>query len=411
MATPSDRFEVAPETASSNNSSDSGMARDFTVASVFKQLPRTPLVPEAVLKRHGAYCALDSRFRAAARLKQALWLKAQGIPTAADDRCTTDTRSFLGSILSAEAARAGKNFLSADIHRLALHEYLMCEEDALIAPDRLFGHALSSAPLVFNLFGLLALDLKLATAVFRSLLPGIVHKVERIMFEHSPGRRSHLPGRDIWLSDRTAADLAVQITTLDGQPATIFIEVKLSESMGPAARMRDRYSEVSRQVLLYRDADSAVLRSDAIEQLWRLHLLSQLAVDNGNTPRAVFLAVAPQLNTQVWGAFRVYQGELIEPNQQGADRVPFVPLTLETVIEAIAAAGALDFAQSLWRRYCDFERVYQLCLQELIADDPIASTAQSRRGRSASQSNATPTSSETSLCPPTSRKRGQKAGS
>jgi hypothetical protein len=271
-------------------------------------------------------------------------------------------------MLSADAARAGKNFLSADIHRLALEECLMCEEDALMAPDRLFGHALSSGPLAFNLFGPLALDLKLATSVFRSLLPGFVHDVQRIIFEHSPGRRSDLPGRDIWLSDRTAADVAVQITALDGEPATIFIEVKLSESMGPAARMRDRYSEVSRQALLYRDPDSAVLRSDAVEQLWRLHLLSQLAVDNGVTSRAVFLAVAPQLNTRVWGAFRVYQGELIEADQRGADRVPFVPMTLEYIIQTIAAAGDSDLAQALWNRYCDFTEVYRLSMEELAGD-------------------------------------------
>lgn len=162
---------------------------------------------------------------------------------------------------------------------------------------------------------------------------------------------------------------------MDGEPVTIFIEVKLSESMGPAARMRERYSEVSRQVLLYRDPNSSVLRSDAVEQLWRLHLLSQLAVDNGVTPRAVFLAVAPQLNTQVWGAFRVYQDELIEPEERGTDRVPFVPLTLETVIDTIAAVGASDLAQALWNRYCDFTEVYRLSMEELAGDKIDAQSA------------------------------------
>lgn len=357
-------------------------ADDYSSSSAptFQQLSRAPLVPEAVLKRHHAYCALDPRYRAAQRLKQALWLKCQGIPTAADDRCATDARSFLGSMLSADAARAGKNFLSADLHRLALETCLMCEEDALLAPERLFGHALSSGPLTFNLFGPLAVDLGLARKVFRVLLAGIIDDVRGVIFEHSPGRRSNLsnlPGRDIWLSDRTAADVAVQATSLNGEPVTIFIEVKLSESMGPAARMRERYNEVSRQVLLYRDPNSAVLRSDAVEQLWRLHLLSQLAVDNGVTPRAVFLAVAPQLNTQVWGAFRIYQDELIEPDQRGPDRVPFVPLTLESVIETIGAVGACDLAQALWNRYCDFTEVYRLSMEELAGGKTVAQTTDS----------------------------------
>lgn len=233
-----------------------------------KQLARTPLVPEAVLKRHGAYCAIDTRFRAAARLQQALWLKNQNIPTLADDRAKS--HSFLGTILSPEAARAGKNFLSPEIHRLALQEWLLCEDDAAIDPERLFGNALSSMPLVFNLFGSLALDLNLATTVFRILLPDFVHSVQRIIFEHSPGRRN----KNL-LADRSAWDLAAHCMATNGEPATVFIEVKFSESMeGPAARMRDRYNEASSQVRLYRDPDSAILRSLAIEQLWREHMLA-----------------------------------------------------------------------------------------------------------------------------------------
>ena len=108
-----------------------------SAAPSFSSVSRTPLVPESVLKRHGAYCAIDTRFRAAARLKSALWLKSQGIPSAADNRCRTDPRSFLGSMLNADAARAGKNLLSADVHRLALEQCIMCEDDALLAPARL----------------------------------------------------------------------------------------------------------------------------------------------------------------------------------------------------------------------------------------------------------------------------------
>jgi hypothetical protein len=102
----------------------------------FTQLTRAPLVPEAVLKRHHAYCAIDTRFRAAARLQQVLWLKSRNIATAADAH--PDKDGFLGSILSADAARAGQNFLSADIHQLAVREWLFCEPDAAIDPVRLF---------------------------------------------------------------------------------------------------------------------------------------------------------------------------------------------------------------------------------------------------------------------------------
>ena len=331
--------------------------------SYFVQLARTPLVPESVLKSHGAFCVIDTRFRAAARLLQCLWLRDHDIPTASSGAIDTlDGPSAFGNILSPEAAYAGRNFLTPAIHRLALQEWLMCEEDAAIDDERLFGNALSSMPLVFNMFG--ALDRELATAVFRELLPGFVRSVERIQFEHSPGRRE-----DRFLADRTAFDLAVHIATPGGEPGTIFIEVKFSEGMeGPAARMRDRYNEASKQVRLYDNPDSLILRSTPIEQIWREHMLSQLAVDNGITPRAIFLAIGPKLNRRVQGVFRVYQGELIDADRQDADRVPFIPLTLETVIEAMAAAGATDHAQVLWDRYCDFDRVYCLSLQQLTGD-------------------------------------------
>lgn len=330
----------------------------------FIQIARTPLVPEKILRDHGAFCVIDTRFRAAGRTLQCLWLRDHDIPTASSDAGgAIDGVSAFGNILSPEAAYAGRNFLTPAIHRLALQEWLMCEEDAAIDDERLFGNALSSMPLAFNMFGPMALDRKLATSVFRELLPGFVRSVERIQFEHSPGRRD-----ERFLADRTAFDLAVHVTTPAGEPGTIFIEVKFSESMeGPAARMRDRYSEASHEVRLYDNPDSLILRSTPIEQIWREHMLSQLAVDNGIAPRAIFLAIGPKLNRRVQGVFRVYQGELIDADRQDTSRVPFIPLTLETVIEAIAAAGATDHAQVLWDRYCDFSRVYRLSLQQLSA--------------------------------------------
>lgn len=398
---------VPPATKDPANQASIPKADRFAPATVqtaeFPSLTRTPLVPETVLKRHGAYCAIDTRFRAAARLQQALWLKNQNIPTLADGRAKS--HSFLGTILTPDAARAGKIFLSNEVYRLALQEWLLCEEDAAIDPERLFGNALSSMPLVFNLFGPLALNTKLATAVFRILLPDFVHSVQRILFEHSIGRR-----KENLLADRTAWDLAIQVTTTDGEPATIFIEVKFSESMeGPAARMRDRYNEASSQVHLYRDPDSAILRSVAIEQLWREHMLAQLAVDQSITSRAIFMAIGPRLNRRVQAAFRVYEAELLDADQREPDRVAFAPLTLETVIEAIAAAGASDLAQALWGRYCDLDQVYRLSMQEFAGDtveppSPLSANNSSagtpalprtrRRMSSSRRSNSTPTADD-----------------
>jgi hypothetical protein len=97
------------------------------------------------------------RLRASARLLQCLWLRDHDIPTAAstapvstssDTVNGTDRNSYtpatsFGSILSAEAANAGRNFLSPAVHRLALQEWLLCEDGACIDEERLFGKRLA----------------------------------------------------------------------------------------------------------------------------------------------------------------------------------------------------------------------------------------------------------------------------
>jgi hypothetical protein len=109
-----------------------------------------------------------------------------------------------------------------------------------------------------------------------------------------------------------------------------------------------------------------MLRSLALEQLWREHMLAQLAVDQGLTPRAMFIAIGPRLNRRVMAAFRVYESELVEADDQDANRVPFQAFTLETFIDALAEAGAEGVARDLWGRYADFERVYHLSLGEYL---------------------------------------------
>jgi hypothetical protein len=331
-------------------------------------LPRIPLVPQSLLKAHGVDCIIDTRFRAAARLLQSLWLKDNNIATGVHIRATEDGDVItpLGSLLSREAANAGRNFLSPAIHTFVRHELILREEGAYWDEERLFGNALSSGPLAISMFGPLAMDLELASAVFRRLLPDFAHRVINIRFETSPGRNEAR-----FLSDGTATDAAVEVITPDGEQATIFIEVKYSESMlGPAARHRDRYDEASRQVGLFIDPDAATLRSLALEQLWREHMLAQLAVNEGVTSRAMFVAIGPRLNRRVQAAFRCYANELIPDDDLADDRVRFQAITIETVVDAIHQAGAVDLAKKLWARYCDFERVFYLAMAEYMQPDP-----------------------------------------
>jgi hypothetical protein len=317
-------------------------------------LVRTPFVSDAIAKRYDAYCSIDSRFRRAARLLQTIWMREQNIPNAVADKQS----SHLGSYLHSDAAEAGRNFLSPSIHLLALREMLLREENAAIDEDRLITNTLSSMPLVFNVFGPLAIDTKTATAVFRQLLPDFVQSVERIVFEHSPGRRE-----ERFLADRSAFDVAVHVTTPEGDGGIVYVEVKYSEDMaGPAARWRERYDEALQEVHLYRDPSSPTLRTPPIEQLMREHMLAQLSVDQGITPRALFIAIGPRLNRRVNAAFRVYANELLTISADDRTRVAFRHFALEAVIGAIDVAGDRETADQLWRRYCDFQRVYDAVL-------------------------------------------------
>ncbi|MEH2539172.1 PGN_0703 family putative restriction endonuclease [Bradyrhizobium sp. AZCC 1699] len=338
----------------------------------FKQLSRTPFVSDAVAKHFDSHCLIDSRFRRAARLLQILWMRDQGIPSAAVE----ERGAHLGSYLRADAAESGRNFISPQVHLLALRELLLREEDAAIDEDRLVTNTLSSMPLVFNVFGPLALDTDLATAVFRQMLPDFVHSVERIAFEHSPGRRD---GR--YLADRSAFDIAVHIVTPEGEAGIVYAEVKYSEDMtGPVAKWRERYSQALKEVRLYKNPDSAILRSPPIEQLMREHMLAQLSVDHGITPRAVFIGIAPRLNRRADAAFRVYANELLPVASDDPTRVRFQHFTLETLIDAIDVAGDRETADQLWKRYCDFQRVYDAALaviapKALCSEPPISATA------------------------------------
>lgn len=321
----------------------------------YNQLSRTPFISDAVAKYYDSHCILDGRFRRAARLLQILWMRDNNIPSAAAD----ERGAHLGSYLRADAAEAGRNFISSQVHLLALQEFLLLrEEDAAVDEDRLLANSLTSMAVCANTLGPLALNTALASRVFQQFLPNFVFSVERIAFEHSPGRRD-----PAFLADRTAWDAAIHVRTPEGLPGIVYLEIKYSEDCnGPSARWRDRYDQALREVRLYKNPDSAILRSAPLEQLMREHMLAQLSVDNGVTPRAMFIGIAPRLNRRAIAAFRVYANELLPAPEDDPTRVRFQHFTLETLIEAIDVAGDQATADQLWRRYCDFQRVYDAAL-------------------------------------------------
>lgn len=328
--------------------------------------PCVPLIPPALLARHACLIPGDTRWRAAQRLQQSLWRQAQGLPAGlhrpGGDRTATPVP--LGSLLAPADAARGRNFVSPAVHSLVRRSLVFREEGACVQVERLFRNALSSEPLVWNAFGPLALDLDLATRVWQALLPSFVHRVTGLRAETAPSRDRRDPR---FLMDGTAFDCALSVITPDGESANLFVEVKLSESGGPASAYRPRYDGASRELALHRDPDARVLRSVACEQLFRLHMLGQLCVRHGLTPRAHLVVLSPSGNSSIALATQRYAAELLDPAGANPGTVGFTPITLEQFVAALASAGATAQAAYLTHRYLDLTPVLDLVLADLGA--------------------------------------------
>lgn len=338
---------------------------------ISRPLSQAPLVGIDVLKRHHAHVPSDHRFAAAARLLQCLWREEAGLPigTHSNPRAPKGKRHIkLGSRLAPEAARTGMNFISPEIFALVRRELVLREVGAAYDVGRLLGNALSSVPLMYNLIGGLALDpAGLGTSVFRQLFPDFVEKVHSIAFETSPGR-----GDPKFLNDYTAFDTAVRVTTVSGTAALLFLEIKNAEGFcGPVALWRPRYDEVSQSCGLFIEHAAPDLRRASQEQFWRQAMLAQQILDRGGgAVQGKLVVIHPRLNYLADEAAARFCSHLVDPtgtspHADGSQRLGFEAITVESVIVAIALAGAAGMARQLYRRYANFELVAEVALRSL----------------------------------------------
>lgn len=313
---------------------------------------RLPLVPEALLKAHKVHLPADSRFRACARLLQALHRQAAGW-TLGTYTTASGRKRRMGHLVGSYDGAAGANFLSRDIHRLAHRELAYREPGAMFEEKRLYENLLSSTPLALNLLGSLKLDREIAEAFVREIAPDLAGRVCSVVFEHSPGR-----GDPTFTDDGTAFDGFIALRQDDGRKTFIAIEFKYSESCGePEPRMRPRYDDLSNASDLFIDPEDPDLRRNPIQQFWRLHMLGQSMIDCGLYDAGRVFVIAPRLNDQVQRSVGRYQRHLAPAGSDGAS---FSNLPLEDAIAALALAGAPDMASALTTRYVDMRPVHAL---------------------------------------------------
>lgn len=327
-------------------------------------LPFVPLLPEELLRKHHIFEPLDHRFRSAARLLQSMWRQDRELPIG--HYRTGGRRKKLGSRISNTAARAGANFMAPAITALVRRELAYREPAAMIDEARLYANLLSSMPLAFNLFGLLKLDLALASRVLGELFPDLAGaQVRAVLFEHSPGR-----GNPVLTGDHSAFDVLLRYEKPNGTRGFVAIEVKYSEScQEPAPAIRPRYDDLAEVSGLFVEPRKSALKDNPYQQLYREHLLAQAMLMRGDYDEGRFVVIAPQLNTLVASAVAGYQAEL---KPAGDDQVGFAGITLEDTIVALAMAGEEQYATRLYRRYCDFQLVDGELTLFWAGDGPIA---------------------------------------
>ncbi|MFG1301986.1 hypothetical protein V5F49_19550 [Xanthobacter sp. V3C-3] len=311
-----------------------------------------PVVPRDILRRFHVDEPGDTRFACCARLLQSTWREMRGMKPGLH-RSRSGSQRVLGSRLSEVDAKQGRNFLTPDIARLARRAVAYREYGALIDEPRLWENLLSSQPLTFNLFALCLVDEERRHRLFERLFPGFFAKVEKLAFEHSPGR-----GDPRYLGDYTAFDLFVSGTGPDGRPAFIAIEVKYSEDMRQPGRSGSaRYRELTRACALHLDPEAPSLFTGHLAQLTAEHLLAALIREQwGQGAHGLFVTIAPAANREAWYAVELYRSML----DRRPDGVSFMAIALEDVIAAVSEAGDPDLSARLHARYTDFSPVHRL---------------------------------------------------
>jgi hypothetical protein len=220
-----------------------------------------PISPDSL----GPQFALDPPFRARMRLHQSWW-RVHHLQAPCGSGPGPGSLTRYGNMLLAPQGASGKNFLTPAIYAVARAR--VAERHGAVAPFRLLHNMLSSQPMCFNLFGMAAANLDLATRLFGALLPGEVAEVTDVRLEYAP-RPAHQ-----YLGDQTAFDAFVAYRRPDGSMAFLGIETKLTEPFSPRVYDRPSYRALTERAdSIWRAEAWPQLADIRWNQLWRDHML------------------------------------------------------------------------------------------------------------------------------------------
>jgi hypothetical protein len=283
-------------------------------------------------------------FKRRARLHQAQWRKAEGLPMGGHLQ-RDGTRTPVGSRLDLATAKASMaNFLSPRIADAVMHRLAHPEPRQMIQQERLWSDLLSSMPMCFNLFGELWDEPEQAAAALRSWFPDTPGAVQELRFEWSPGRLD-----PEYLGNRSAFDAVFLLEIAGGGRGVLGVECKYHEhakaEKRPSGDRMKRYLEVTERSGIFGAGWEQVVVGTDLQQLWVDHLL---VLSMAQHPRerwswVKFVVIHPEGNTSFGKAVRRYRDVL-------TDHATFEVRSLEQIL-SVPSALPSSLVTTFRRRY------------------------------------------------------------
>lgn len=271
-------------------------------------------------------------FKRRARLQQARWRNDKCLPCGSQPMNPKpgDKPRPLGSRIEINHARnTSANFLTPAIRQAVCERLAHPQEHQMLNADRLYCDLLSSMPMCFNLFGELWADLKLADQAVHAWWPDTPGQVSAVRFEWSPGRCIH--GQ--FLENRTAFDVAFELTLPGNQKGVIGVETKYHEHCRPEEYPKpdrcQRYEDVvTRSQLMPLDTLRNAVFGKDLQQICLDHLLAvSMKQPTDQWAFARFVLVHPKENPSFPNAANRYRDLLTDPSS-------FEVRTIESFLDA-----------------------------------------------------------------------------
>jgi hypothetical protein len=310
--------------------------------------PAAEAMPDPAPSDVGPQYAGDAAFTARMRFHQSWW-RATVLNVPCGHGPTSSSTSRYGSMLDADSAAAGQNFLTAEI--FAVVQRRLAEGGGAMDSFRLLQNLLSSQPMCFNLFGPLVEQPERATRLLRGLIGDDLARVRNVAIEWSPQ-----PAAD-YLGDRTAFDAKVEYERRDGSVVLLGIETKLTDSFSQKPYDGERYRRwMDSPRTPFLPEASAEVATPRHNQVWRNHLLGIAARDRVGSPYAASRSVVlhhplDDDGARVAASYR----QLLKPDDD-----TFATWTLDGVVDAFAAAASGDdevrWVDAFRTRYLALER-------------------------------------------------------